>query len=49
MLLAAAFIEAFWSSIAHFPDLVKFGSGALVWLIVLVWLGFGGRGRADAA
>lgn len=49
MLLAAAFIEAFWSSIANFPDLVKFGSGALVWLIVLVWLGFGGRGRADAA
>ena len=49
MLLAAAFIEAFWSSIASLPDLVKYGSGALIWLFVLGWLGFGGRGRVDAS
>lgn len=48
MLLAAAFIEAFWSSIAALPDLVKFGSGAAIWLLVLGWLGFGGRGRVHA-
>jgi uncharacterized membrane protein SpoIIM required for sporulation len=48
MLLAAAFIEAFWSSIASLPDLVKFGSGGLIWLVVLTWLGIGGRGRVHA-
>ena len=49
MLLAAAFIEAFWSSIARLPDLVKYGSGGAIWLLVLAWLGFGGRGRVHAA
>lgn len=48
MLLAAAFIEAFWSSIARLPDVVKYGSGGAIWLLVLGWLGFGGRGRVDA-
>jgi uncharacterized membrane protein SpoIIM required for sporulation len=43
MLVVAAFIEAFWSSVAAFPDSVKFGSAALLWLLVIVWLGFGGR------
>ncbi|WP_266159802.1 stage II sporulation protein M [Dyella silvatica] len=42
MLLVAAFIEAFWSSIAGLPDLVKFGSGGLLWLFVLTWLCRGG-------
>ena len=49
MLLAAAFIEAFWSSIASLPDLVKFGSGGAIWVAVLAWLGFGGRGRVHAS
>ena len=49
MLLAAAFIEAFWSSIASLPDVVKYGSGAAIWLVVLGWLGFGGRGRVHAS
>ncbi len=48
MLLAAAFIEAFWSSIASLPDVVKFGSGGLIWASVLGWLLFGGRGRVHA-
>lgn len=48
MLLAAAFIEAFWSSIAALPDVVKYGSGAAIWLLVLGWLGWGGRGRVHA-
>lgn len=49
MLLMAAFIEAFWSSIASLPDAVKFGSGGLLWLLVVGWLGFGGRtGRHGA-
>ena len=49
MLLVAAFIEAYWSSIAALPDLVKFGSGALLWVLVLGWLWRGGRtGRHGA-
>jgi len=43
MLLLAAFIEAFWSAQPQVPALVKFVVGALLWLLVLVWLGFGGR------
>jgi uncharacterized membrane protein SpoIIM required for sporulation len=45
MLVVAAFIEAFWSSVASFPDIVKFGSGALLWALVASWLLLGGRGR----
>ena len=49
MLLMAAFIEAYWSSIAALPNVLKFGSGALLWLLVLGWLWRGGRGRGDGA
>jgi uncharacterized membrane protein SpoIIM required for sporulation len=49
MLLAAAFIEAYWSSIASLPDVVKYGSGAAIWLLVLFWLGRGGVGSDHAA
>lgn len=49
MLVVAAFIEAFWSSIASLSDPVKYGSAALLWLLVIVWLSRGGRGHADGA
>ncbi|GLQ88633.1 stage II sporulation protein M [Dyella flagellata] len=49
MLIAAAFIEAYWSSIASLPDVVKFGSGACIWLLVLWWLMRGGAGSKHAA
>ncbi|HEV2679696.1 MAG TPA: stage II sporulation protein M, partial [Rhodanobacter sp.] len=49
MLLAAAFVEAYWSSIAALPDVLKFGSGALLWLLVLGWLWRGGRGATHGA
>lgn len=49
MLLAAAFIEAYWSSIAALPDALKFGSGALLWMLVLGWLWRGGRAGAHGA
>lgn len=49
MLVAAAFIEAYWSSIASLPNPVKFGSGALLWLLVLTWLWRGGRGDHDGS
>jgi uncharacterized membrane protein SpoIIM required for sporulation len=49
MLLAAAIIEAYWSSIAALPDALKFGSGALLWMLVLGWLWRGGRTGAHGA
>lgn len=49
MLLVAAFVEAYWSSIAALPDGVKFGSAALLWLLVLLWLWRGGRVRDHGA
>ena len=48
MLVAAAFIEAFWSSIGWIPAAVKFGVAGALWLLVLAWLALGGRDR-DAA
>lgn len=48
MLLVAAFIEAFWSSIGWMPAAVKYGVGAALWALVLAWLLLGGRDR-DAA
>jgi uncharacterized membrane protein SpoIIM required for sporulation len=49
MLLVAAFIEAYWSSIAALPDALKFGSGVLLWIAVLGWLWRGGRSGAHGA
>lgn len=43
MLVFAAFVEAFWSSIAWMPAVVKYSVGALLWTLVLGWLLLGGR------
>ena len=48
MLLVAAFIEAFWSSTQSIPAAVKYSVSGVLWSLVAVWLGFGGRGVADA-
>ncbi|WP_281647001.1 stage II sporulation protein M [Parendozoicomonas sp. Alg238-R29] len=37
MLLIAAFLEAFWSSSSTLPVAVKYGVGALLWVLVLGW------------
>ena len=44
MLLAAAFIEAFWSSIGWIPGVVKYSVAGVLWAFVLLWLWRGGRG-----
>ena len=49
MLVVAAFIEAFWSSVAAFPDWLKYGSAALLWAFVVLWLWRGGAGGDDGA
>ena len=49
MLLFAAFVEAFWSSIGSIPGPVKFAVGGVLWALVLGWLGFAGRGEPARA
>ncbi|KAF1012743.1 MAG: hypothetical protein GAK31_03960 [Stenotrophomonas maltophilia] len=48
MLLLAAFIEAFWSSIAAVPAWGKYSVAAVLWCGVLLWLWRGGRGSGHA-
>ncbi len=48
MLLVAAFIEAFWSSIAEVPAWGKYSVAAVLWSLVFVWLWRGGRGAGHA-
>lgn len=43
MLVAAAAIEAFWSSRHELPVLLRYGSGALSWLALVLWFALGGR------
>ena len=45
MLVAAAFIEAFWSP-APLPPAVKYAVGAALWVAVALWLALAGRGGA---
>ncbi len=49
MLLAAAFIEAFWSSQSALPNFIKYGSGLALWVTILAWLLYSGRGRETHA
>lgn len=44
MLVIAAFIEAFWSSIGWMPAWIKYGVAAVLWAGVFAWLALGGRG-----
>lgn len=45
MLVFAAFVEAFWSSIGWMPNSIKFTVGGLLWVSILLWLARGGRGQ----
>ncbi|WP_242112031.1 stage II sporulation protein M [Luteimonas aquatica] len=42
MLVFAAFVEAFWSSIGWMPAWIKFSVGGVLWALVLGWLWRGG-------
>src|SRR3546814_3760671 len=46
MLLFAAFVEAFWSSIGSIPGPVQFAVGGVLWALVLGWLAIAGRGKS---
>lgn len=47
MLVAAAFIEAFWSSSMAVPAAMKYAVGGALWLTVAAYFLFMGRGRGD--
>jgi uncharacterized membrane protein SpoIIM required for sporulation len=47
MLVFAAFVEAYWSSLAQVPDPVRYGVGGLLWLAIGLWLWRGGRGGVE--
>lgn len=44
MLLFAAFIEAYWSSMTSIAPSIKYAVGAVLWLLVVVYLVYAGRG-----
>ncbi len=46
MFIIAAFIEAFWSSIAWMPVKLKFGVGIALWVLVIAYFALLGRRRA---
>jgi uncharacterized membrane protein SpoIIM required for sporulation len=46
LLLAAAFVEAFWSSTTSLPAVVRYGAGALLWAAFLTYVLLGGRRAA---
>lgn len=48
MLVFAAFVEAYWSSIAWMPRAVKFCVGGALWCLILLWLWRGGRAEPPA-
>jgi uncharacterized membrane protein SpoIIM required for sporulation len=47
LLAAAAFIEAFWSSLQAVPPALKYAVGAALWLLLGAYLLLAGRARAD--
>lgn len=44
LLLVAAFIEAFWSSSSALEPWIRYTVGAVLWLLVIAYLGFAGKG-----
>jgi uncharacterized membrane protein SpoIIM required for sporulation len=48
LLVLAAFIEAYWSSIGWMPGWIKYGVGIFGWIAWSYWLLRGGRGQGDA-
>lgn len=48
MLMVAALIEAFWSPSAVIPNFVKYTGGALLWVVVIVYLSTAGRWERES-
>jgi len=48
MLMVAALIEAFWSPSPDIPNFVKYAGGALLWVVVFVYLSTAGRWERES-
>lgn len=48
LLLIAAFVEAYWSSINSFPAWLKYGVGVICWILMTLYFVYGGRRGAVA-
>jgi uncharacterized membrane protein SpoIIM required for sporulation len=48
LLVLAAFVEAYWSSIGWIPSWIKYSVGIFGWVALTWWLLRGGRGQRDA-
>ena len=48
LLLIAAFVEAYWSSMTLSSPMIKFIVGALLWLLVAAYFSLAGRSRHAA-
>jgi uncharacterized membrane protein SpoIIM required for sporulation len=46
LLVFAAFVEAYWSSLGWVPAWIKYSVGLGLWAVILTWLWRGGRGTA---
>jgi uncharacterized membrane protein SpoIIM required for sporulation len=46
MFTIAAFIEGFWSPLRGLPPTLKYGVGMAMWVLVIGFFVFAGRGRA---
>ena len=49
MTLLAAFVEAFWSPLPTLPVSLKYAVGGALWLLLLAYFLFAGRGRSEDA
>jgi len=49
LLVVAAAVEAFWSSARWVTPETKYGVGAACWALVIAYLGWQGRPRANGA
>jgi uncharacterized membrane protein SpoIIM required for sporulation len=49
MTLLAAFVEAFWSPLPTLPVSLKYAVGGALWLLLLAYFLFAGRGRSEQA
>jgi len=46
MFIVAAFIEAYWSSMANIPEIIKYTVGGANWLLLITYFVFSGRKNA---
>lgn len=49
MLVFAAFVEAFWSSMGFIPAWIKYSVAGVLWTLIIGWLALGGRAQTGGS